>query len=136
MRHGRDGAPRRRAGPPRPGRPRQPLDAPTDLGPPPVPRPAVPPQDLNGCRGHGFVVETGCDTGLAEASVVDGRLVVEPLATTHKACSSPLDEQEMWVIYIVTNSPRMDLSGPTLSLHWGIDEQYWLSLEQSVRAPI
>ncbi|MEO7422305.1 MAG: META domain-containing protein [Ornithinibacter sp.] len=84
----------------------------------------------------GFVlVRTGCNTGRARASVVDSRLVLEELATTRKACPSPLAEQEAWVVDMVTNSPRLELSGPYLSLHWGTNEEFWITLEQVEDAP-
>lgn len=79
----------------------------------------------------GFVlVETGCNTGRAAASVVDSHLVVDELATTRMACPPPLAEQEVWVLEMVTNSPRLELSGPYLSLHWGEGEEFWITVEQ------
>jgi len=79
---------------------------------------------------EGFVlVETGCNTGRGGASVSGSRLLVEALATTRKACPPPLAEQEAWVLDMLTNGPRMELSGPTLTLHWGVDEEFWISLE-------
>ncbi|MEO5608519.1 MAG: META domain-containing protein [Ornithinibacter sp.] len=84
----------------------------------------------------GFVlVETGCNTGRARASVVDSRLVLEELATTRKSCPPPLAEQETWVVEMVTNSPRLELSGPYLSLHWGTNEEFWITLDQVEDAP-
>ncbi len=84
----------------------------------------------------GFVlVETGCNTGRGGASVEDSRLVVEELATTRKACVPPLGEQEAWVLDMVTNSPRMELAGPTLSLYWGEGEDYRLSLALTSTGP-
>lgn len=84
----------------------------------------------------GFVlVDTGCNTGRAAASVLDSHLVVEQVATTRMACPPPLAEQEAWVLEMVTNSPRMELSGPNLSLHWGTGEELWITMERVQDAP-
>lgn len=39
------------------------------------------------------------------------------------------------MIDMVTNSPRMERSGPYLSLHWGTGEEYWITLEETDDAP-
>lgn len=94
-----------------------------------APAPVTGAMSLTFADGYVFV-ETGCNTGRGGAQVLDSRLVVRDLATTRKACPPPLGEQEAWVIDMLTNSPRMELSGPTLSLLWGEGEEFSLSLEQ------
>ena len=39
-------------------------------------------------------------------------------------------EQERWVTEMLASNPRLEVSGPYLSLHWGEGEQWWLGLER------
>ncbi len=100
-----------------------------------APAAVIGPMSLTFSDGY-VLVETGCNTGRGGASVSDSRLVVEALATTRKACLPALAGQEAWVLDMLTNGPRMELSGPTLSLHWGADEEFWIALERNDGAPV
>ncbi|HET7762754.1 MAG TPA: META domain-containing protein [Phycicoccus sp.] len=77
----------------------------------------------------GLFVTTGCNTGRGPAHVEESRLVIDVLATTKRACPSPLDEQERWVLEMLGSRPRLERSGPMVALHWGEGERYWLGFE-------
>lgn len=81
------------------------------------------------------LVETGCNNGRSAAVVLDSRLVIDALATTRKACPPPLGPQEAWVLDMASDSPQMELFGPTLSLRWGVGGEFRLLLRQSEDTP-
>ena len=74
--------------------------------------------------------ETGCNTVRGPVSVEDSVLVTGPLMSTRMACEPALTEQERWITEMLGSRPRLELSGPYLSLLWGEGEQWWLGLER------
>ena len=75
--------------------------------------------------GPALRVATGCNTLTGTVRVVDSTLVVDGLGGTEMGCEPALMRQEAWVAEMLRSRPRMELSGPTLSLLW--DDQ-WLGL--------
>lgn len=67
----------------------------------------------------------GCNSMQGPARVVDGRLVVTDLATTEIGCPPDVGAQEQWVLTMLQAHPRLERSGPYLSLSW---DRYWLGL--------
>lgn len=67
----------------------------------------------------------GCNTMQGAAHVDDGRLVVASLATTEIGCPPEVAAQEEWVLAMLQARPRLERSGPYLSLSWG---DHWLGL--------
>ena len=74
--------------------------------------------------------ETGCNGVRGQVSVRDSVLLTGPLVSTRMACEPALMEQERWVTEMLSSSPRLELSGPYLFVHWGEGEQWWLGLER------
>lgn len=84
-------------------------------------------------EGERLVVETGCNAGRGSVRVEDSRLVAGPLMATRMGCEPALMEQEAWLFTMVGARPRLELSGPYLSLLWDTDgegERHWLGFEQ------
>jgi heat shock protein HslJ len=67
----------------------------------------------------------GCNSIQGSARVQDGRLVVVDLATTEIGCPPDVAVQEQWVLAMLQARPRLERSGPYLSLSWG---DHWLGL--------
>jgi heat shock protein HslJ len=67
----------------------------------------------------------GCNSIQGRAGVDDGRLVVHDLATTEIGCPPDVAAQEQWVITMLEARPRLERSGPYLSLLW---DDHWLGL--------
>jgi heat shock protein HslJ len=67
----------------------------------------------------------GCNSMQGRAEVDDGRLVVRDLATTEIGCPPDIAAQEGWVAAMLQASPRLERSGPYLSLLW---DGHWLGL--------
>jgi heat shock protein HslJ len=78
----------------------------------------------------GLFVETGCNTGRGPAHVEDGRLVVDALATTRRACVPPLDAQERWVLEMLQSGPLVTREGAALVLTWGETEIHRLGFRR------
>jgi heat shock protein HslJ len=76
------------------------------------------------------VAETGCNTANGPYTVEDSTLVADQLASTRMACEEAFMTQEQWILEMLSDTPRLELSGPQLAMHWGADETYWLGLEQ------
>jgi heat shock protein HslJ len=75
--------------------------------------------------GSSLRATTGCNTLTGTVRVVDSTLVVEGLGGTDMGCPPALVRQEEWVAQMLQARPRLELSGPMLSLLWG---QRWLGL--------
>jgi heat shock protein HslJ len=73
---------------------------------------------------------TGCNAVNGPVSVEASTLVTGPLVSTRMACEPALMDQERWVTEMLADRPRLELSGPSLALHWGEGEQWWLGLER------
>jgi heat shock protein HslJ len=67
----------------------------------------------------------GCNSMQGAARVDDGRLVVADLATTEIGCAPDVAGQEQWVLTMLQARPRIERSGPYLSLSW---DGHWLGL--------
>ena len=67
----------------------------------------------------------GCNSIQGEAEVRDGRLVAPNLARTEMGCPPDVAAQEEWVVAMLQARPRLERSGPYLSLLWG---DHWLGL--------
>jgi heat shock protein HslJ len=67
----------------------------------------------------------GCNSMQGSARVKDGRLVVSDLAVTEIGCPPDVAAQEQWVLTMLQARPRIERSGPYLSLSW---DGYWLGL--------
>lgn len=82
--------------------------------------------------GSSMTVRTGCNGGSSVVDVDESRLVLEGdgLMSTLMACETPLMDQERWVVEMLTSTPRLDRSGPSLFLTWGEGDRYWLGLEE------
>jgi heat shock protein HslJ len=61
----------------------------------------------------------GCNTQNGDASVEDGALVVEQLASTMMACEDPLMAQEQWLAGFLEGDPEVALDGARLTLTSG-----------------
>ena len=81
-------------------------------------------------EGGNLSAETGCNTATGPYSVEDSTLVADQLASTRMACEEAFMTQEQWILEMLSDTPRLAMSGPQLSLYWGADETYWLGLEQ------
>lgn len=75
--------------------------------------------------GTSLRATTGCNTLTGTVGVVDSTLVVDGLGGTEMGCEPALMRQEEWVGEMLRARPRLELSGPTLSLLWG---DHWLGL--------
>jgi heat shock protein HslJ len=75
--------------------------------------------------GTALRVMTGCNTLTGTVRVVNSTLVVDGLGGTEMGCEPALMRQEEWVAQMLRARPRLELSGPTLSLLWG---DHWLGL--------
>jgi heat shock protein HslJ len=67
----------------------------------------------------------GCNSIQGQAGVDGGRLVVRDLAATEIGCPPDIAAQEEWVIAMLRARPRLERSGPYLSLLW---DGHWLGL--------
>ena len=67
----------------------------------------------------------GCNSLQGQARVEDGRLVVVNLAATLIGCPPDVGAQEEWVMAMLAARPRLERSGPYLSLLW---DDHWLGL--------
>jgi heat shock protein HslJ len=79
-------------------------------------------------EGTSLRATTGCNTLTGTVSVVDSSLVVDGLGGTEMGCEPALMRQEAWVAEMLQARPRLELSGPMLSLLWG-DRWFGLSSE-------
>ena len=61
----------------------------------------------------------GCNTQNGDATVEDGALVVEQLASTMMACEDPLMAQDQWLAAFLEGDPEVALDGATLTLTAG-----------------
>lgn len=95
-----------------------------------VPAPLVAPVTVTFEEDWVFA-ETGCNSARGGASIADGVLTAGPMATTMMACPEPQMQQEAWVVEMLEGEPSIAVSGSTLSLVWGADEQYRLELERT-----
>lgn len=73
-------------------------------------------------------LDTGCNTVTGKAHVADGRLVVSGLSATEMACLPDWTAQEGALVEMLQARPRLERSGPTLTMHWGPGERYWIVL--------
>ena len=76
-------------------------------------------------EGTSLRATTGCNTLTGTVRVVDSTLVVDGLGGTEMGCEPNLMRQEEWVGEMLRARPRLELSGPTLSLLW---DDHWLGL--------
>jgi heat shock protein HslJ len=76
-------------------------------------------------EGTSLRATTGCNTLTGTVRVVDSSLVVDGLGGTEMGCEPALMRQEEWVAEMLRARPRLELSGPMLSLLWG---DRWLGL--------
>ena len=67
----------------------------------------------------------GCNSIQGHADVEGGRLVVDGLSMTEIGCPPDVAAQEEWVVAMLQARPRLELSGPYLSLLW---DDHWLGL--------
>ena len=67
----------------------------------------------------------GCNAIQGAARVDDGRLLVTDLAVTEIGCPPQVAAQEQWVLSMLHARPRLERSGPYLSLSWA---DHWLGL--------
>jgi heat shock protein HslJ len=76
--------------------------------------------------GTRLLATTGCNTLAGTVRVVDSTLVVvDGLGRTAMGCEPALTRQEEWTAEMLQARPRLELSGPTLSLLW---DDHWLGL--------
>ena len=75
--------------------------------------------------GTSLRATTGCNTLTGTVTVVSSTLVVDGLGGTEMGCEPVLMAQEQWVAEMLQARPRLELSGPTLSLLW---DDHWLGL--------
>jgi heat shock protein HslJ len=73
----------------------------------------------------GVRASAGCNSLQGQAEVKDGRLVVRDLSMTEIGCPPGVASQEEWVVAMLQARPRLERSGPYLSLLWG---DHWLGL--------
>jgi heat shock protein HslJ len=76
-------------------------------------------------EGGRIRASAGCNSIQGEADVQDGRLVAPNLATTEIGCPPEVAAQEAWVVAMLQAGPRLERSGPYLSLLW---DDHWLGL--------
>jgi heat shock protein HslJ len=76
-------------------------------------------------EGTALRVTTGCNTLTGAVRVVNSTLVVDGLGGTEMGCEPALMRQEEWVAEMLRARPRLELSGPMLSLLW---DDHWLGL--------
>jgi hypothetical protein len=69
----------------------------------------------------------GCNSIQGQASVDGGRLVVRDLAITEIGCPPEVAAQEEWVVAMLQARPRLERSGPYVSLLW---DGHWLGLSR------
>lgn len=60
--------------------------------------------------------KAGCNTMTGGASITDGVLTVDPLASTRMACEPALMEQDQWISDFLTSKPTATISDGTLTL--------------------
>ena len=60
--------------------------------------------------------QAGCNSMGGPASIDDGRLVIDDLATTEMGCDPPRHAQDEWLAQFLTSRPSADLSAETLTL--------------------
>jgi hypothetical protein len=73
----------------------------------------------------GVRASAGCNSLQGRADVKDGRLVVRDLAMTEIGCPPGVAAQEEWVVAMLQARPRLERSGPYLSLLGG---DHWVGL--------
>jgi heat shock protein HslJ len=73
----------------------------------------------------GVRASAGCNSLQGRADVKDGRLVVRDLSMTEIGCPPGVAAQEEWVVAMLQAKPRLERSGPYLSLLWN---DHWLGL--------
>jgi hypothetical protein len=71
------------------------------------------------------IAYTGCNSLQGGARVHDDRLVMSDLAMTEIGCPPDVAAQEQWVLRMLEARPRLERSGPYLSLSW---DEHWLGL--------
>jgi heat shock protein HslJ len=76
-------------------------------------------------EGHRIRASAGCNSIQGGADVKGGRLVVDGLAMTEIGCPADVAAQEEWVVAMLRARPRLERSGPYLSLLW---DDHWLGL--------
>lgn len=76
-----------------------------------------------------IIVQAGCNTMSGPASADDSHLVAGGLAITEMACAPELMAQDMWLAAHLANRPRIDWSGPYVSLVW---DDGWLGFDKSL----
>jgi heat shock protein HslJ len=83
--------------------------------------------------GGQISVSAGCNSQGGDYAVSDGRLVVDGLGSTLRACSPGLSEQDTWLNAFITSLPRLELSGDRLTLTG--DEATLVLLDREVKDP-
>ncbi|MDF2092721.1 META domain-containing protein [Knoellia sp. 3-2P3] len=76
-------------------------------------------------EGTSLRATTGCNALTGSVRVVDSTLVVDDLGATDMGCEPTLMRQQEWIAEMLQARPRLELSGPTLSLLW---DEHWLGL--------
>ncbi len=76
----------------------------------------------------GIAVNAGCNHISGQAAAKDSKLVVTGLMMTEMGCSKALMDQDSWIVKYLENSPRLERSGPYLSLSW---DDGWLGFSLS-----
>lgn len=80
-------------------------------------------------KADSIIVRAGCNTMSGPASATDSHLVADALAMTEMGCAPELMAQDAWLADYLAKSPRIDWSGPYVSLVW---EDGWLGFDKSV----
>lgn len=75
--------------------------------------------------GTSLRATTGCNALTGSVRVVESTLVVDDLGVTDMGCEPALMRQQEWVGEMLQARPRLELSGPTLSMLW---DDHWLGL--------
>ena len=61
----------------------------------------------------------------------EGSAVLNGTWTVVNDGSAPAPVHERWVTEMLGSRPRLERSGPSLYVHWGEGEQWWLGLESA-----
>lgn len=77
--------------------------------------PGIPRATLEIRDGH-LVASSGCNTGRAAVSSVDGRMAVSPMATTRRACAEPLGAFEGRFFKLLNDRPYFRIEDDVLIL--------------------
>ncbi|HNQ08695.1 MAG TPA: META domain-containing protein [Tetrasphaera sp.] len=80
-------------------------------------------------RPDAIIVQAGCNTMSGPASAADSHLVAGDLAITEMACAPELMAQDTWLAAHLAKRPRIDWSGPYVSLVW---DDGWLGFDKSL----